>query len=301
MDIIEQIIDDLDLKQTRIVGQQLVACCPAHTDNAPSFQINLSNFRFNCFGCDLSGEGLNSLYSKLKRVNSFNFDSPEIKKLIKESKKQLKKKINLEVRDSWIPILTQNQEMAIKKMAMRDVSEEVVRRFRIGYNVKKDILFFPVFDHSGSLTAWVERSSNYKCRYLTMPGGVQKSFLYGEEFIREGAENNIYITDGIVDCLKLWTWGFKAVCAMGSALTAAQGKRLVDLAKHVYIVPDNDSAGEKFVQNIIKHLAGRVPHTVITLPKNLKDVGEKECTFDIFKESIIRALNEITQLKLFQG
>ncbi len=64
----EEVAQHLGLRQIRIAGKQLYACCPLHADRTPSFSMNLETTEWKCHaGC---GEG--NLFTLLKRLDRFD-------------------------------------------------------------------------------------------------------------------------------------------------------------------------------------------------------------------------------------
>ena len=285
----EKLAKSLGLKQSYLKGPDIMASCPNpdHADRKPSFGYNVENHYFNCWGCGLKGRGLVSLFYKVK-IKLPDWAS-DFKLKIKPSRKihgMRKPKEEFEVSQDYVDMVTQNNPLAVKKLAERDVPKKIVEKFRIGYNPKKDILYFPCFSKDGRLLGWAERSDNYSHRYKVMPDGVTKGeLLFGEEFIPVG-KNNVYLVEGPVDALKMWSWGFKAVAVFGSELLEKQMEKLLDIANYVIHIPDNDNAGIKFRRSAAQKLMGRIRFSQVTLPAGLKDIGEKKCNYDKILKAI---------------
>lgn len=177
--------------------------------------------------------------------------------------------------------------MAGEYLRSRGVSQPITDMFKVGYNPEKDIMFFPAIDIKGDLKGWAERSDKYSNRWKIMPDGIDKSsMLFGEHLFTVGERNNIYLVEGMVDCMKLWEFGLKAVATFGSVILETQAEKIVDMAEHVIIIPDNDKGGLKFRFSAMKQLKGKVPLSGCNLPKDINDVGSMECTAAVLKETI---------------
>lgn len=287
----EKLIEDLSLKKAKLANNNdLRTCCPdpSHHDKSPSFFFNIESQEFNCFGCPLRGKSLKHLYLKVGRtppewvLSLPTFESKPRRKIVKKKGQTVSI-----VRNSWIKIITANTKGAVTKLDERDIFPDIVKKFRIGYNSRKDILFFPCFSYKGDLIGWAERSDNYSERYKMMPEGITKeSLLYGEWFLKEGEPHNIYLVEGTIDCLKLWGWGFKALCIFGSVLLPRQRQKIIDLADQIIIIPDNDKGGLKFRTSVLRGLKNQVRLSGVNLPDDIGDVGDNAFTYDMFKKAV---------------
>ncbi len=45
----------IELPSSRIHNDELIACCPFHNENTPSFSLNIPGCYYHCFGCDAKG------------------------------------------------------------------------------------------------------------------------------------------------------------------------------------------------------------------------------------------------------
>lgn len=278
-------LDAFDVKNGNIMSS-----CPNpdHKDQKPSFGFDLNTHFFNCWGCGLKGKGVPSLLVKIgKDPFDWNPDwdlkslpDRKINSLFVEAPKKV-------IDQRLIKLTTQNNDLAIEKLSKRGIEPEVVKKFKIGYNPNRDILYFPIFNHSSELLGWVERSDLYPGRYKVMPEGVDKgTLLYGSSHIDRLSENNVYLVEGPVDCLKMWGWGFKSVASLGATLLKSQLNQLEDLAKIVLHIPDNDEAGNRYRKEVKNNLRDKFTLFSVYLPKNVKDVGE--CQEELVKYAIKR-------------
>ena len=294
----DELVRFLDLKKARVNQDELKCCCPnpTHPDNDPSFSINLTTGYSHCFSCGFSTHNFLQLFMKL------NVPAPDWAKdetiadkgyIRREARRKrmaetkTKTKTVIEPRNSWLEFLSKNGDMAGDYMQSRGVSQAITDMFKIGYNPDKDILFFPAIDINGDLQGWAERSDKYSNRWKIMPEGVEKSnMLFGEHLLNIGEKNNLYLVEGMVDCMKLWEYGLKAVATFGSVVLDKQAEKIVDLAEHVILIPDNDKGGLKFRFSAVKQLKGKVPLSGCNLPPDINDVGSMECTGEALKEAI---------------
>jgi len=144
-----------DLKKK---GANWMACCPFHQEKTPSFSVNPVKGFYKCFGCGKGGtafnfvmeiEGLN-FPEAIKRVaESAGYILPEpvddaqyaASKKKREEKKQLADQIvelNQVALEFWEGELqSKDAKTAREYLAGRGISEEIHKRFRIGYSPDK--------------------------------------------------------------------------------------------------------------------------------------------------------------------
>lgn len=72
MDIIEVISEHLKLSKS---GAELVAKCPFHKENTPSFKVSHTKQIYKCFGCNKSGDAITFLqeHKKMSFADAINF------------------------------------------------------------------------------------------------------------------------------------------------------------------------------------------------------------------------------------
>jgi DNA primase len=146
-----------DLKKK---GANWMACCPFHQEKTPSFSVNPAKGFYKCFGCGKGGtafnfvmeiEGLN-FPEAIKRVaEASGYILPEpvddqayaASKKKRDEKKQLADQIielNQVALDFWESELqkkNKDAKAAREYLASRGISDEVQKRFRIGYSPDK--------------------------------------------------------------------------------------------------------------------------------------------------------------------
>jgi len=146
-----------DLKKK---GANWMACCPFHQEKTPSFSVNPAKGFYKCFGCGKGGtafnfvmeiEGLN-FPEAIKRVaEASGYILPEpvddqayaASKKKRDEKKQLADQIielnqvALEFWESELQKKNNDAKIAQEYLTARGISDEVQKRFRIGYSPDK--------------------------------------------------------------------------------------------------------------------------------------------------------------------
>ena len=160
-------------------------------------------------------------------------------------------------------------------------AEWLIELFDLGYDKKTDCITFPVRDIKGNCLFVARRS--VKTKWFNYPKDVEKP-LYGLCEIYHvmpvssglGLER-IYITESMIDCLRLWQNGRYAVALNGTG-SSEQFKQLRTLpCRQLVLATDNDKAGMLAREKIRKNVTNKIITEVI-LPDCRKDIGE--CTDD---------------------
>ena len=140
-------LDKLISKYAKLepTGKGFKCLCPFHNEKTPSFHINTEMNFFYCFGCGISGNAITFLmkkegYSYIDAVRKLgeDFNIPELLKdepKIDREAEQLRNDI-LEANKIAAKIFMQNLENsqeACEYLRKRGVSDEMKRRFAIGY------------------------------------------------------------------------------------------------------------------------------------------------------------------------
>ena len=140
-------LDKLISKYAKLepTGKGFKCLCPFHNEKTPSFHINTEMNFFYCFGCGISGNAITFLmkkegYSYIDAVRKLgeDFNIPELLKdepKIDREAEQLRNEI-LEANKISAKIFMQNLENspeACEYLRKRGVSDEMKRRFAIGY------------------------------------------------------------------------------------------------------------------------------------------------------------------------
>lgn len=160
-------------------------------------------------------------------------------------------------------------------MYKRQMTDEVIEIFDIGYDKETNCITFPVRDKNGNCLFIARRS--VKAKYFNYPISAEKP-LYGiyelyqlKEFPRE-----VYVCESMIDAITLWVHKKYAVALNGLG-TKNQIEELNNLPCRKFILAtDNDVAGQRARQKLRDEIHNQLV-TEIMLPKGRKDVNE--CTF----------------------
>lgn len=173
--------------------------------------------------------------------------------------------------------------------ATRGITEDwLIELFDLGYDKETDCITFPIRDINGNCLFVARRS--VKTKFFNYPEDVEKP-LYGLYELKLALSNGrgsarvnikpvlmimygeLYVTESMIDCLRLWQIGKYAV-AMNGTGSEKQFEDLKNLpCRKIILATDSDNAGTKAREKIRHNVRNKII-TEIILPKGRKDIGE---------------------------
>lgn len=239
--------------------------CPFHHEDTPSFKINPEKNIWYCFGCGMGTD----IFDFVQGFYNLSF-SKAVQKLcqdlgveIKETPsiiQQIRKYRNEEKEGTSSPhtYLLENvmdefpNEHKIKEWIAEGVSEEVLTKHDVRYDVDREKIVFPIFDEKNDrkIIALKIRTllPDYKERKLpkyTLLGKMgRKDFLYwwqpNLENIKKKSE--CIIVEGEKSQMILETWGYNNVVAVGSHFISDEHEKMLSVCgcKRVIFAYDKD-------------------------------------------------------------
>lgn len=230
-----------------------VYCCETSTK---SFVIDENILTHNCFTCSkavplysLVGHCLNEddEYGKLWLADNFGdiisnsvIDDLEPINIDNKNKLQFIDESELEQYNQYHPYMKE-----------RNLTFDVLKNYKIGYDSHTEMITFPVWDIHNNLVMITKRSVNTK--KFEIPEGVEKP-VYLLNFMKN--ENTVYVCESQINTLTLLSWGYPAIGLIGTG-SSKQYEILNKTGIRNYILCfDGDDAGnkgaEKFKKNIRK-------------------------------------------------
>ena len=161
-------------------------------------------------------------------------------------------------------------------MWKRGLTQEVVDRFKVGFNPKTQSLTFPVWDHKGNLVMITERSVHTKRFHI--PEDVEKP-IYLLNFMLQDNVDTLYIVESQINALTLQGWGYPAVALFGTG-SREQFSLLNKLSniREYYLCFDGDNPGDKAIDRFKKNIRKDVLLNIVQIPrgKDVNDLTKKE-------------------------
>ena len=262
-DIVDVISQYVHLKRS---GRNYFGLCPFHNEKSPSFSVSPDKQIFHCFGCGVGGnvitfvsqiEGLNFVETVQMLAERANIQLPTLQDNGDTQREILKDKV-YKVNEFTAEYYHQNLYKPQAKMAQeyvkkRQLTNETLKSFRIGFSGKFDELYqelkkqgfqeqeilesglvnknergqyidryrnrlmFPICDARGRVIAFGGRVlDDSKPKYINSPENVVYSkgrHLFGLNVAKKGDTKKILIVEGYMDVISLHQRGITNVVA----------------------------------------------------------------------------------------
>ena len=262
-DIVDVISQYVHLKRS---GRNYFGLCPFHNEKSPSFSVSPDKQIFHCFGCGVGGnvitfvsqiEGLNFVETVQMLAERANIQLPTLQNNGDTQREILKDKV-YKVNEFAAEYYHQNLYKPQAKMAQeyvkkRQLTNETLKSFRIGFSGKFDELYqelkkqgfqeqeilesglvnknergqyidryrnrlmFPICDARGRVIAFGGRVlDDSKPKYINSPENVVYSkgrHLFGLNVAKKGDTKKILIVEGYMDVISLHQRGITNVVA----------------------------------------------------------------------------------------
>lgn len=231
------------LKKVKSTGtDQIIACCPFHHDDTPSFTVNLKTGQYECKGCGEKGN-YTTFYAKIHGLST------------KDAYKEILQKYGV-ADEGWKPE-QKEQRYTIKEYAFaKRLDEEWLKKtccLREGKG--KDgtpYIIIPYFDADGKEVTYRKRymPKAFKWKY----GSSGKIGMYGEWRLKEIREiGYAVIVEGESDTQTLWYLNIPGLGCPGASFFKSEFiDRLEGLRLYIHVEPDQ--GGQAFLKNITTKL-----------------------------------------------
>lgn len=270
---VEQYLQEKGVKVLRNEGKELVIHCLFGGCDADSkgteahLYIEKETGRYNCKKCDAKGNLIT-----LKK--HFGDTVPTL------SQERAKRNFTQSLVESCV----KNMPDRIREyLNGRGVSDEIIAENKIGYGTFYGAgwITIPVkrkeeFEYSFFILRKDPENKNQKVpKNLFFPKGKGETTLYGTY---ASQDEDLVITEGVMDCLSLLSQGVKAMFSSGGCMTFKEewidGNLLG--AKSIFIAYDHDIAGETGTEKVLKLIKGYKYKNLykITLPDIVGDKGD---------------------------
>ncbi len=155
-------------------------------------------------------------------------------------------------------------------MWQRGLTKEVVDRFRIGYDSKRDAITFPVWDERGTPVFVTARSVREKRFYI--PKNADKP-VYLLNFIKQWGIKTVYVAESQINTLVLWSWGYPAVGLFGTGSTSQMDLLRRSGVRNYILCLDGDHAGDMGIERFKAAMPEDIMISVKKLPRG-RDVAD---------------------------
>lgn len=278
--------------KTVTTGDNIMVCCPYphgdHYDSNPSAGIKTDTGIFHCFACDKVAS-FPELVSNCFGYNDggafgWKWLYKYFTAVAVENRRELKLDMSRTNTSKVNKIIISEEELDKYRyihpyMYKRGLTDEIIDLFDIGYDETADSITFPVRNINGECEFIARRTIKYK--RFDLPKNIDKP-LYGLYEVHQlDSCEQVYVCEGLFDCLRLWCNDKPAVAGFGCLFSDFQIKQLRKLpARKLVLALDNDAAGRKGAEKL-KSLVTNKLIVIAELPKGRKDIGE--CTDEEIK------------------
>lgn len=313
-EVVEKYCEDIEMKQSGEI--RMTALCPFHGETKPSFTLYLDTNTFYCFGCNVGGDvirfvrefsGLSFRASVMRLAKDFGISPDDLPPDAEEE---------LTRRDERTEFYTDYAGDAQKRLRKEDrqalhdrgLSDPEIDEFGFGYDpgdvfsdreqaekmglissgtyLPKGRIVIPVTEF-GKVVYLIFWNPNYERKYL-FPVDVDKP-LVGASPANIKAVHRL--VEGIFDYFSLIQTGLRALCSLGTCLSAHQKKALIRF-EDVVIMFDGDQPGIEAARKLAKEMYPK--GKVGALPENM-DPNELYIKNPVQFVHAIRAITESAQ------
>lgn len=158
---------------------------------------------------------------------------------------------------------------AMRYFSGRMITEDSVKKFSLGYSEKQDMVTVPVHSPDGMEVGFVGRSVEGK-EFKNTPGLPKSKLLFNLHRIK--TSDVVYVVESSFDVIRLDQCGMPAVATLGANVSSFQIELLKKYFNNIFVISDNDEAGNSMRNKIADGIKGRV--SVIKLDPKYKDIGD---------------------------
>lgn len=270
--------------QIKVVNDYVMTNCPFHKDGQerhPSFGIKDDDKLgyCHCFACgkvcdivDLVSYCLNIPDEDSKQWLIDNFSDVFV------YQQNLLPEINLSKNhiDNFLDeSILQEYCFYNNYMAKRGLTEDVIKKFKIGSTKDGQYITFPVWDKNGRLVGITKRSTQGK-QYI-LPDNFSKP-VYLLNFVIKESITDVIVCESQINALRCWGNGVPAVALFGTG-----SKQQYDILKtsgirHYYLGFDGDMAGRHATIRFIKNMPENSMIDILLIPdgKDIADLSLEE-------------------------
>ncbi|ACV62714.1 TOPRIM domain protein [Desulfofarcimen acetoxidans DSM 771] len=274
-----------DWSKPRWTGTKFLACSPFRADRIPSFVVWLNYGTWTDSGADDEDWKSGNFVKLLAFLRNESYEETEdylLSEYCISYSNAEHLQLNIDLTQTQVSTDLLNNDI-LKRYAyrhpylekQRGIEEKWQQGFRVGYCKKSHAVTFPWFDYRGDLVNIKFRSVIDKRFWYYSGGQPVKNHIYGLNFVIKTRKNRVYIVESEIDAITLWQAGLAAVALGGANLTRQQRNLLLQSpVEELIIATDNDLAGQRIADSIVRQLSGYLDIKKINLPEQVKDVNE---------------------------
>lgn len=152
----------------------------------------------------------------------------------------------------------------------RKLSQEIILKYKVGYDKETDSITFPVWDEHNRLKFITKRSVETKQFFI--PQGVKKP-VYLLNFMLKENRDTVFVCESQINALYLNTLGYPAVALIGTGTRDQYEILNKSPIRHYILAFDGDEAGDKGITRFLSNIRKDVFVDVMLLPRG-KDCND---------------------------
>jgi DNA primase len=275
---VKRVITGAGLTIENEIDTDFILFCPFHPNHrTPAGEVDKHRGIFFCFSCHKVADLIELVMHVSGRTyfESIRFikSKEQQSNLEDEVSKTLAQKPEYDQFDEVLirRLAAQAQESprAIRYFSGRQINQDSMKKFYLGFSEKQDMVTVPVHSPSGMPVGFVGRSIEGK-EFKNTPGLPKAKVLFNLHRIKSA--DRVYVVESSFDAIRLDQCGFPAVATLGANVSNFQIDLLQKYFNNIIVIADNDEAGGNMKSRIQEKLGSRV--SVIQLDKQYKDIGD---------------------------
>ncbi len=155
-------------------------------------------------------------------------------------------------------------------MWKRNLTRDVVDKFRVGYDPNRKVITFPVWDECGNLVMVTTRSTTSKKFYIEKDSDKP---VYLLNFLKKENITTAYVCESQINALTLWSYGYPAIALFGTGSGYQYDILNKSPIRNYILCFDGDEAGDKGVKRFMSNIRKDVLVSVKKIPRG-KDVND---------------------------
>jgi DNA primase len=269
--------------------------CPFHYNkNTPACEVDKEKGLFLCFACGERG----TLLDLVMRTTNRNYF--EASRVISAAAKGIdfasRIEKDIQVREEFLEFDKDlidrlhndllSSEKAIEYFKGRNIEIDAIKKFKLGYSPKQDMVIVPVYSHTDICVGFVGRSIEGKS-FKNSTGLPRNKVLFNLNNVKF---KDIVIVESSFDAIRLWQLNIPAIATLGANIGKNQINLINKYATRIILAMDQDEAGRTLTRNLNGSVT--VPILNMDFPDEVKDIG------DMKDEEIVRSFNSLKSLDL---
>lgn len=172
-------------------------------------------------------------------------------------------------------------------MKQRKLTEDVIKKFEVGYDKSENALTFPVRDINGNLLFITRRNVSNKT--FLIPKLVDKPVYLLYNILKDGYDTAV-VCESQINALTAHTWGYPGIALFGTGDYYQYNILEKSGIRHFILCFDGDNAGRKGAERFKEYFKGKpvlITDIVMPMGKDLNDITKEsfEILLDIARKN----------------